>query len=139
MTARKASSFLSCSKTQKCLERWGRNGGGRQVAQATLVLSGLGTRQREARARGRTQVVLVSWLFPGFRKSLNLLAPTDVTNSLLIQLQMGSKQSQVPVMCKFCLPGMPARIFCFSHPSVITADLPALLDLTMNPSRAMSS
>ena len=137
--ARKASSFLSCSKTQECLESWGRNGGGRQVAQPTLVLSGLGTGQREAGARGRPQVVLVSWLFPGFRKSLNPLAPTDVANSLLFQLQTGSKQSQVLVVYKFCLPGMPARIFHFSHPSVITADLPAPLDLTMNPNRAMSS
>lgn len=82
---------------EKCLERWGRDGGGEQAAQSTMVLSGLGPGQWEARARGRTQVVLVAWLFPGFRKLLNPLAPTDVTNSLLIQLQMGSKQSQVPV------------------------------------------
>lgn len=47
---------------------------------------------------------------------------------------MGSKWSQVLVMCNSCLLGVPTRIFCFPCPSIIAADFPATLDLNSDAS-----
>lgn len=67
---------------------------------------------------------LAFWLFPGFREQLSgcsldwcvPLGLTDVTNSFFIWVQMGSKWSQVLVMCNSCLPGEPHQHVLLSLP-----------------------
>lgn len=66
MAARKASSFLSCSKTQdrSALRGEVELGDGGQVAQSTLVLGGLGTGQRgrPEQEAGGPSFLAVPWI-----------------------------------------------------------------------------
>lgn len=76
----------------------------------------------------------VSWI----QKIAEILAPTDVANSLQLQkraLNRARCWSSTSSAFGGCLPGFST----FLTHLIIAADLPAPLDLTMNPSRAMSS